>query len=69
MRINPQAIERLESAPITGKGLATILREAFAVIDKSDIISFYLDYQSPEDTVERDDLIPFVTLSLRPATV
>lgn len=69
MKINPQALERLKAAAVTAGSLAAIFEqmgEAFQLFGTA-YASFGIDFQGDAD-VEEDDLIPVITLTLRPAT-
>lgn len=67
MQINKQALNRVATARMTGEGIAEILN---LLLIKSEMAgvppSFVLDYQEPDDTIEEGDLIPVITVSLRP---
>jgi len=69
MRLSPPALERLKAAPLSGPGLANIFEELFkmASVAGDGVVSVTLDYQT-EDATDAD-LIPCITLSLRPAYV
>ena len=72
MRISPQALERLKGAPLSGRGLAEILEQILASNPAPELVplmSLTLDYQVQGDAVEAGDLIPLVSIALRPATI
>jgi hypothetical protein len=71
MRIHPEALERLRAAPFTGRSLAEIFEQMhrLSAIDPNCAPSFSLDYQSQADVIEEGDLIPIITIALRPATI
>ena len=53
---------------MTGEGIAEILNLLLVKAEMAGVPpSFVLDYQEPEDTIEEGDLIPVITVSLRPA--
>lgn len=71
MRINPEALRRVAESKPTGPGLATIfehLLDALEISGDSAVLSMSLDYQKPEDIIQKGDLIPVISFSLRPAT-
>jgi len=70
MQIASQALARIKESPMRGEGIATIF-EAMAGALKfgSPTAHFALDFQHPDDVLNDSDLIPVITLSLRPARV
>lgn len=57
---------------MTGEGIGRIfehLLSASEIVGDTAILSCNLDYQKAEDHVEEGDLIPVVSISLRPATL
>jgi len=71
MPIHQATFDRLRAAKISGDGLATILQQMAAGIDTLGAATsqLQLDWQQSEDEVRDGDLLPVVTLSLRPAIV
>lgn len=67
--INKQALERLKKATFTPQTIATLLEGLASVIEVmgSSTSQFQLDYQHQGDELEPGDMIPFVTIGLRPA--
>ena len=61
----------LRTAKISGDGLVTILEQMAAGIEMlgATASQLQLDWQQPDDELRDGDLLPVVTLSLRPATV
>lgn len=72
MRINPAALERLSQAPLTGEGLVRIFNEMMPIAQEAGpncCASLNLDYQDQDAPIEDGDLIPVITITLRPATI
>jgi len=71
MPIHHPTCDRLRAAKISGDGLATILEQMAAGIETLGAATsqLQLDWQRPDDEVRDGDLLPVVTLSLRPAIV
>ena len=69
MPIHQATFDRLRAAKISGDGLATILEQMAAGIEVLGAATsqLQLDWQQPDDAVREGDLLPVVTLSLRPA--
>ena len=69
MPINQATFDRLRAAKISGDGLTTILQQMAAGIETLGAATsqLQLDWQRPDDEVREGDLLPVVTLSLRPA--
>jgi len=69
MPIHQATFDRLRAAKISGDGLATILQQMAAGIETLGAATsqLQLDWQRPDDEVRDGDLLPVVTLSLRPA--
>ena len=69
MPIHQATFDRLRAAKISGDGLATILQQMVAGIETLGAATsqLQLDWQRPDDEVREGDLLPVVTLSLRPA--
>ena len=71
MPIHRPTFDRLRAAKISGDGLATILEQMVTGIEMLGAAAsqLQLDWQQPDDELRDGDLLPVVTLSLRPATV
>jgi len=71
MPIHQAMFDRLRAAKISGDGLATILQQMASGIETLGAATsqLQLDWQRPDDEVGEGDLLPVVTLSLRPAIV
>jgi len=71
MPIHGPTFDRLRAAKVSGDGLATILEQMAASVEMLGAASsqLQLDWQQPDDEVREGDLLPVVTLSLRPAIV
>ncbi len=69
MPIHHPTFDRLRAAKISGDGLATILEQMGAGIEMLGAATsqLQLDWQQPDDELREGDLLPIVTLSLRPA--
>jgi len=69
MPIHQATFDRLRAAKIGGDGLATILEQMAAGIEAFGAATsqLQLDWQQPDDELRDGDLLPVVTLSLRPA--
>ena len=69
MTIHQATLDRLRAAKISGDGMATILQQMAAGIEMlgATTSQLQLDWQRPDDEVRDGDLLPVVTLSLRPA--
>ena len=69
MPIHHPTFDRLRAAKISGDGLATILEQMVAGIEAFGAATsqLQLDWQQPDDELRDGDLLPIVTLSLRPA--
>jgi len=69
MPIHQATFDRLRAAKISGDGLATILQQMVAGIETLGAATsqLQLDWQQPDDELREGDLLPVVTLSLRPA--
>jgi len=69
MPIHQATFDRLRAAKISGDGLTTILQQMAAGIETLGAATsqLQLDWQRPDDEVREGDLLPVVTLSLRPA--
>lgn len=63
-------LTRLRESLMRGQAVATIFEQmAFGMENLNSPTSHYtLDFQHPDDQLEAGDLIPVITLSLRPAT-
>ena len=71
MLIHHATFDRLRAAKVSGDGLATILEQMVAGIEMLGAATsqLQLDWQQPDDELREGDLLPVVTLSLRPAIV
>jgi hypothetical protein len=71
MPIHQATFDRLRAARISGEGLATILEQMAAGIEilGAATSQLQLDWQQPDDELRQGDLLPVVTLSLRPAFI
>jgi len=69
MPIHRPTFDRLRAAKVSGHGLATILERMAAGIEAFGAATsqLQLDWQQADDEVREGDLLPAVTLSLRPA--
>ena len=69
MPIHQATFDRLRAAKISGDGLTTILQQMATGIETLGAATsrLQLDWQRPDDEVREGDLLPVVTLSLRPA--
>jgi len=69
MPVHQATFDRLRAAKISGDGLATILEQMAAGIEMLGAATsqLQLDWQQPDDELREGDLLPVVTLSLRPA--
>jgi hypothetical protein len=69
MPVHHPTFDRLRAAKISGDGLATILEQMAAGIEMLGAATsqLQLDWQQPDDELREGDLLPVVTLSLRPA--
>lgn len=69
MKVNRSSAERLSQAKLAPDGLLLIFETMAKVMADHGvgIATYVLDYQAKDDPVEPDDLIPVITLSLRPA--
>ena len=69
MPVHQATFDRLRAAKISGDGLATILEQMAAGIEMLGAATsqLQLDWQQPGDELRDGDLLPVVTLSLRPA--
>ena len=71
MTIHQATLDRLRAAKISGDGLATILQQMAAGVETLGAATsqLQLDWEKADDEVREGDLLPTVTLSLRPAIV
>ena len=71
MPIHQPTFDRLRAAKISGQGIAAILEQMAAGVEMFGAAAseLQLDWQKPDDEVQDGDLLPVVTLSLRPAIV
>ena len=70
MKITTESISRLGAAKFTAESVCKVFgfMEAQCTALGANQTSFSFDFQKPEDVVVSGDLIPVLTLSLRPAT-
>lgn len=70
MKVTPESIARLAGATFTAETVCRVFgfMEAQCEALGANTTSFSFDFQKPEDIVKPGDLIPVLTLSLRPAT-
>ena len=68
MPIHHATFDRLRAAKISGDGLATIFEQMAAGTEMLGAATsqLQLDWQQPDDELREGDLLPVVTLSLRP---
>ena len=71
MPIHQPTFDRLRAANISGEGITAILEQMAAGVEMFGAAAseLQLDWQNPDDEVRDGDLLPVVTLSLRPAIV
>lgn len=71
MPIVPVALTRLRESLMRGEAVATIFENMAMGMEQINVPTSHLtlDFQHPDDVLEASDLIPVITLSLRPATV
>ena len=71
MPIAPKALTRLRESFMRGEAVATIFEGMAMGMERLNCPTshFTLDFQHPDDVLAASDLIPVITLSLRPATV
>lgn len=71
MRLNPTAVDRLRGAKLRPEGLITIFETLVQACEYlvPESVTYRLDFQGEGDQVAEGDLIPVITISLRPATL
>ncbi len=71
MSINPAALEQLRSATFKAETFATVMKQMSLAQDQlgAGDTSLTLDYQIVGEQVEAGDMIPYITIGLRQATV
>ena len=71
LKLLAPALARLANAAITSEKLAEVFKGLGKMANDFEAgdAALVLNYQGPGDTVEPSDLVPVITLSLRPATV
>jgi hypothetical protein len=71
MNINAQHLDRIKQSQMRGEAVATIFEVMAQQMEMlgAQATSYSMDYQRDGDVVGENDLIPVITLSLRPATV
>ena len=69
--INKDALEKVKTAKMKGESFATILEDLNLTLEVTGAAetSITFDYQHDDIEVERGDLIPFITIGLRQATL
>lgn len=71
LKINEEALDKVRQAKMSGKGFAMVvetLMEALALTGAAET-SLTFDYQHDDVKAVPGDLIPFITVGLRQATV
>lgn len=69
MQVAGNALARIRESPMRGEGIATIFEGMAGSLNYgAPTAHFALDFQHPDDVLSEGDLIPVITLSLRPAT-
>lgn len=68
MKIQPEALEQIRSAPITGDKLASLFEKMAAELQEMGGASGVktIDYQQPGGSVDDQTLVPQIVLILRP---
>jgi len=68
MKIQSEALERIQKAPITGPRLAQLFEQLAQETTAAGGVanSFTIDYQHPDHYVDEDTWIPQLILVLRP---
>lgn len=71
MQINAKALERLTTAPFTGESVAKMLGFMLTICQAAGNPNsqFTLDWEFADKNPQPGDLIPYITLGLRPAAV
>lgn len=71
MQIHKPALQRVKSAPFRAEGIAQIFEHMVEAVKQFGPAAgeYVLGYQATGDPVEEGDLVPVITLSLRPAHV
>ena len=69
--INPSALEKVKTAKMRGESFATVLESLATTLELTGAAetSITFDYQHDDIEVERGDLVPFITIGLRQATI
>lgn len=69
LRVHPEALKRVAEAELTGPFLMELFNGLAAAANAyhSPMVQIHLEYQGPDDQVGPDDMIPVISLSLRPA--
>ena len=71
MSINPAALEQLRAAPFGAQTFVDVMEQmslARGLFGAGDV-SLTLDYQTHGEPVQAGDMIPYITIGLRQATV
>ncbi len=71
MPVAKKPLVRLRESLMRGEAVATIFEGMAIGMEQLNVPAsrFTLDFQHPDDVLEAGDLIPVITLSLRPATM
>lgn len=71
MQLHPPSIARVRAAALRAEAIGTIFEHlTYAAREmESGSASVILDYQHRDDAVSAGDLVPVITLSVRPATI
>lgn len=70
MPVHKKALERLEGSTFTPNTIVQFVNALGGMLDVTGAVTsqIHLDYQDKGDEIGPDDLIPFITIGLRPAT-
>lgn len=71
MRVSPDALGRLTAASFTSETVAKVAQFMCEKCNLTGAVSSALtfDFQKQEDPVTHEDMIPVLTITLRPATI
>jgi hypothetical protein len=71
MQIHKPSLQRVKSAPFRADGIAQIFEHMVEAVRQFGPAAgeYVLGYQAADDPVEEGDLVPVITLSLRPTYV
>ena len=69
--VNKDALAKVKTAKMRGESFATVLESLATTLDLTGAAetSITFDYQHDDIEVERGDLVPFITIGLRQATI